>query len=774
MAIAPTYPGVYIEEIPSGVHTITGVGTSITAFVGYTASGSVSEPVHIFSFADFERAFGGLAVDSPLSYCVKHFFQNGGTEAYVVRVAKGAKAATVTVKDTTGANRILITAAGDGVWGNNLQVDVDYQTSNPSSLFNLTVTSYVLQNGELKVDRTETFRNLSMDPAKDAKDPTKDATVGINVVNAGSKLVRLALVAAIPNPVGTKGRSTSGTITFPVGDATHNKISVIIDGKGPFEATITGAPWPDAATLGPLLQTAINNAAVGAAVTVTTTATTVTIESNDATPTSSVEVSDAATNNVADLLALGLAHGGIETTGVAAYRPRQSGTVGGALTFPIGTAGRITITPTRGGVAGPAITIKLWDAAASPPIPEPATRADLVTRMQAALQAASLTQPALAGSTVSLVGGVLHLVPGPADPNVKFVVTNAAAPADNTATQIGLVTGTAVENVGHFAPGIGLTDGAQVAGAKGVDGSPPDAAAWSGINNEAKKGGIYALADVDLFNLLVMPDATASKATASVVTEAIAYCVRRRAFMIIDAPEATADFAAAQAWISGDAAAFRSRNSALYFPRLREQDPLAGNVVRSFPAAGALAGLYARTDAERGVWKAPAGTAATIAGATDGLSYKLTDPENGTLNPLALNCLRVFPVIGTVSWGARTGNGADVLADEYKYIPVRRLALYLEESLYRGTQWVVFEPNDEPLWAQIRLNVGAFMHELYAQGAFQGQTPRDAYFVRCDHTTTTQNDIDLGRVNIVIGFAPLKPAEFVIIQIQQIAGAIQT
>jgi hypothetical protein len=102
------------------------------------------------------------------------------------------------------------------------------------------------------------------------------------------------------------------------------------------------------------------------------------------------------------------------------------------------------------------------------------------------------------------------------------------------------------------------------------------------------------------------------------------------------------------------------------------------------------------------------------------------------------------------------------------------MALFLEESLYRGTQWVVFEPNDEPLWAQIRLNLGAFMHTLFSQGAFQGKTPREAYFVKCDKETTTQNDIDLGRVNIVVGFAPLKPAEFVIIRIQQIVRDLQT
>jgi hypothetical protein len=259
-----------------------------------------------------------------------------------------------------------------------------------------------------------------------------------------------------------------------------------------------------------------------------------------------------------------------------------------------------------------------------------------------------------------------------------------------------------------------------------------------------------------------------------VLSEAIAYCTKRRAFMIVDVPDSVTTFAKAQTWLgTSEASALRSRNSGLFFPRLREEDPLKDNIVDSFPAAGALAGVFARTEAQRGVWKAPAGTAATIVGAI-GLSYTLTDNENGTLNQLGLNCLRTFPIVGTVNWGARTGKGADQLADEYKYIPVRRLALFLEESLYRGTQWVVFEPNDEPLWSQIRLNMGAFMHTLYAQGAFKGRTPRDAYFVKCDAETTTQNDIDLGRVNIVVGFAPLKPAEFVIIRIQQIAGAIQT
>ena len=215
----------------------------------------------------------------------------------------------------------------------------------------------------------------------------------------------------------------------------------------------------------------------------------------------------------------------------------------------------------------------------------------------------------------------------------------------------------------------------------------------------------------------------------------------------------------------------RDNNSAAYFPRLLAADPLQNFRLRPFASSGALAGLYARTDSERGVWKAPAGIDAVVRG-VQGLTYKLTDPENGVLNPLGLNSLRTFPVYGNVCWGARTLNGSDALASEWKYIPVRRFALFLEESLYRGTKWVVFEPNDEPLWAQIRLNIGAFMQSLFRQGAFQGTKPSEAYFVKCDKETTTQTDINNGIVNIVVGFAPLKPAEFVILKIQQIAGQI--
>jgi phage tail sheath protein FI len=218
---------------------------------------------------------------------------------------------------------------------------------------------------------------------------------------------------------------------------------------------------------------------------------------------------------------------------------------------------------------------------------------------------------------------------------------------------------------------------------------------------------------------------------------------------------------------------FKRNYAAIFFPRLKQRNMLRDNQVEEFVPCGAVAGIFARTDAQRGVWKAPAGQEAQLKGVPQ-LSVPLTDAENGELNKLGLNCLRAFPVYGRLVWGSRTLEGDDRLASEWKYISVRRMALYIEESLFRGTKWVVFEPNDEPLWAQIRLNIGAFMHNLFRQGAFQGTTPKEAYLVKCDKETTTQTDINNGIVNIIVGFAPLKPAEFVMIKIQQLAGQIET
>ncbi len=302
-----------------------------------------------------------------------------------------------------------------------------------------------------------------------------------------------------------------------------------------------------------------------------------------------------------------------------------------------------------------------------------------------------------------------------------------------------------------------------------VDSAPLEIDDYTG--NSVGKEGLYLLKNADLFNLLCLPpEGTTADYPAGLLSSALALCEEERAVLLVDSPSGWGNKEAAKAGL--DALVAKSKNAALFFPRIKQPNPLRDNQVETFVPCGAVAGIMARTDSQRGVWKAPAGIEATLRGVPE-LSVKLTDAENGELNPLGINCLRSFPVIGRIVWGARTMRGADQLASEWKYIPVRRTALFIEESLYRGTQWVVFEPNDEPLWSQIRLNVGAFMHNLFRQGAFQGTTPREAYFVKCDKETTTQNDIDRGIVNIVVGFAPLKPAEFVIVKLQQIAGELE-
>lgn len=516
MPVELSYPGVYVQEVPSGVRTITGVATSITAFVGRALRGPVDEPVTCRSFADFERTFGGLWQESHLGYSVRDFFRLGGARAVVVRVHTKAANDTAQLSVGSGPRKLTLTAASPGTWGSHLGATIDKEVRDPKDrkLFNLFVTDGM-------TGLTETFRNVSLDP---------DAPRRVDiVVNAESALVRV-----------------------------------------------------DPASL-----------------------------------------------------------------------PKQ---------------------PQSGNTA-------------------------------------------VATST----GG-----------------TN--------------------------------------------DGGPLTAAQFTGPGQEAAKRGLYALEKVDLFNLLVIPpylgedvDLGDRDVDPEVADAAITYAGTRRAVVVLDPPSAWTSVDKAVSGVANlptGAAAYRS-HAAVYFPRVRQPDPLRDGRLMAFAPSGAVAGIMAATDASRGVWKAPAGLDATLPGVAE-LTVPLTDQEIGALNPLGVNCLRVAPEAGHVVWGARTREGSDRLGSEWKYLPVRRTALYLEESLFRGVQWAVFEPNDEPLWGQLRLNIGAFLNDLFRKGAFQGRTPREAYFVRCDRETTTQSDIDRGIVNIHVGFAPLKPAEFVVLRLQQIAGQIPT
>lgn len=549
MPILPTYPGVYIEEIPSGVRTITGVTTSVTAFIGRAKRGPDNKATVINSFADYERTFGGLDLISTMSFAVRDFFLNGGSQAVIVRLyAETDNAA----KTKFEVGNVKLEAAHKGSWGVYLraETEVDSKVSKEvaenlgltkDDLFNLIVRD-ASPGGD-----TEKFLNLSF----------KDSLRRVDrILAAESRLVR----------------------------------------------------WE----------------------------------------------------------------------GV----------------YP-----------------------------ASPPTPK--EEQDAVTVAEKVLKGKKEDDP----------------------------------DADTSAEEKALKD--------------------EKKELEASDGDPLALKNFIDTNFESQKKGLYALEQVDLFNLLCLPpykegtDEAGNPADVdkSLIAKAATYCEKRRAMLLVDSPSAWIDKDKAITGIKEGVGAV-SENAAIFFPRLKQPNPLRENRIEEFVPCGAVAGVMARTDAQRGVWKAPAGIEATLRG-VPGLSVNLTDAENGELNPLGVNCLRSFPIIGKIVWGARTLRGADILADEYKYIPVRRLALFIEESLFRGTQWVVFEPNDEPLWAQIRLNVGAFMHNLFRQGAFQGITPRQAYFVKCDKETTTQNDIDQGIVNVVVGFAPLKPAEFVIIKIQQIAGELE-
>jgi phage tail sheath protein FI len=297
---------------------------------------------------------------------------------------------------------------------------------------------------------------------------------------------------------------------------------------------------------------------------------------------------------------------------------------------------------------------------------------------------------------------------------------------------------------------------------------------FSGEEDEYRRAFELVERDVDTFNLLVLPrhpehDIATLK---GIWQEASRLSMSKRAMLLLDAPsewQGPDDALDPHTGIAKLGEGLARDHCAIFFPRLIVHD---GDQTVSVGPSGAIAGLMARIDGTRGVWKAPAGTEADIRG-IEGLTNLLSDDQSGELNRLGVNVIRAFDT-GIVNWGARTMDGADDMTSEWKYIPVRRLALYIEESLYRGTQWIVLEPNDEPLWAQIRMNVGAFMHGLFRQGAFQGTSPKDAYFVKCDSETTTQADMDGGVVNILVGFAPLKPAEFVVIKISQMAGSLQT
>lgn len=595
MATTVSYPGVYIEEAPSSTHAISGVATSIAAFVGRALRGPVGMPIMVNSLGEFERTFGGLWLASPMSYAVRDFFLNGGGQAIIVRLFGPAESALAAAK--TGADAVSQAAAA-AVAG----------AADPAAV----AAAATAAAGALPADQ------------KPAGQAVADAAA--------------AAVAGAANPAAVAAAAAAKDAEYDSAAVTTAALTI----GGLTLAAASPGGW------GNKLRARIDHKVLG--------------------------------DDAAQLFNLYLHDDGTGATEV--FRN---------------------------------VAIK----------PDHPRRVDKVLEH---------------GSALAVVTGALPPAPGAIPAASADPAAGKSEWDDASSTKVGTL---------------------------GNDGAALISADYLPANGAANKQGLYALESADLFNLLCLPPfgLDGEDIDTTLIAAAIAYAKQRRALLLLDPPAAWAKVPDAIAGIDADVGD-PSENAAIYFPRLRQPNPLRDGQIEDFAPCGAIAGLYARTDAARGVWKAPAGIEATLNG-VPALSVPMTDLENGRLNQLGVNCLRAIPAAGRVAWGTRTRVGDDRLTSQWKYIPVRRTALFIEESLYRGTQWVVFEPNDESLWAQVRMNIGAFLQRLFRQGAFQGSSARDAYFVKCDGETTTQADIELGIVNIVVGFAPLKPAEFVIIRLQQ-------
>jgi phage tail sheath protein FI len=774
MPVALTYPGVYIQEIGSGVRTITGVSTSVTAFIGAARRGPINKAMRVLSYADFERRFGGLDADSEMSYAVRQFFANGGAEAWVVRLARNAVAASRTLQNSTPADVLKVTSLDEGLSGNSIEVRIDYRTASPASTFNLVLNYESKRMPE--ENRSEVFQDLSMNKA--------DRRYVENVVNGTSQLVEVARVADATALGGlSPGTSVSGDLAAggtladvaTLRDANHDQFQVSVNGSEPVTVQILPGHVTGGSTTARLthLCSAIADqvtAVVGtvpqvAGFTCARAGNAIQMTSGTSDEASSVRVLPGIRNDLSARLKLGTANGGVEADAAAALRPAEVPDRG-RLTG--GTLSAADVPASGSASAIPSATSNSFEISLDGDAPSPASLGDtaaaganlgerltdIADRIQVAVRALKQSKPAYRDFTATVSSNQLVLASG----SRGFGSSVSVSAADSTDIAANL------KLLGDATP----APAANVMLQGGNESPYTDADAYNlFIADRSRRKGLYALESVDLFNLLCLPGVT----DPGILQDAAAYCRERRAFLLIDAPQTTTGPDAMVQYATGSSLP-KVKDAAVYYPWVKVADPLVGGKLRTVAPSGMIAGLFARTDSSRGVWKAPAGTDATLTGA-QGVAYQLTDDENGTLNPLGVNCIRSFPVYGTIAWGARTLRGADQMADEWKYIPVRRTALFIEESLYRGLKWVVFEPNDEPLWAQIRLNAGAFMHDLFRQGAFAGKTPREAYFVKCDRETTTQTDVNLGVVNIVVGFAPLKPAEFVVITLQQMAGQIQ-
>jgi len=774
MPVQPTYPGVYVQEVPSGVRTITGVATSIALFIGRTKMGPVFEPVLCLSYSDFERNFSSDTSFGDMARAVRLFFLNGGTQCYVVRIVNQTTATSsrIDLKNETGTPVLRAEAKSMGAIGDTIRMNVTYNGLQPEMLFNLEVFRWVKNSAGVSVKTdTEFFQGLSMNPAH--------ARYAATYVTQESKLIKLTDIApAIA--AGTPGYSRTGPVPNNLLNSatTAKQFNLSVNGAAPVTIDLGAAAIGSLTANVTAIQSAINTAISPLAATVVANPMGSASPFQIQIPDAEVQITPSSSNDIAIQLMLGATQGGIEVSPYSVNRPAANGLVFNRdhfddfATLQQDAFAALQLVPPPSSATPIALGTTLETTGSGDPMSSDNFTGSVTghsdgVREKFAILADAINNQRNTDPTypwkAEVWGSRLAILPVSGSDNLEGnIITSGGG-----GTNIGPAgSDFFIMNTRYYSLGISGTGNFQINGAPGLDGSPPALEDYHTAYVKVDK-------EVDIFNLLLLPrDAQVSSTTAATfLGEASAFCLQRRAFLLIDAPPEWDTVEKATKPVDGVnklRQGIVKDHSAVFYPRVTM---LEGGLKQQVGPTGAIAGLMARIDASRGVWKAAAGTEADLRG-INGLEYRFSDAENGVLNPHAINTIRIFPN-GIVNWGARTLDGDDDFASEYKYIPVRRTALFIEESLYRGLKWVVFEPNDEPLWAQIRLNVGAFMHSLFRQGAFQGKTKQEAYFVKCDSETTTQNDINLGIVNIWVGFAPLKPAEFVVLYLQQMTGQIQ-
>lgn len=800
MPVQVSYPGVYIQEVASGVRTITGVSTSIAMFVGMVQRGILNKPTNVLSFTDYERSFGADTSSSEMTDQVRLFFQNGGRSAYIMRVAEGATQAAVTVNNEFGQETLKFAAKDFGLIGESVRFIVDYDTAQPESTFNLTAFREVVVNGTLQVTETESHPDLSMNPNAGRYVKT--------VLDRDSALLTVLTpdedptAPTPPDPIA--GYAIASILLGGADDTTRisaairetDPLAAANQAVGQFEISANRRAFvlvslPESGLTPSVITQVINNALMSTGTSVAVdlaqpVGANAYFQISSTVPGGNVRIRRALNKDIAGLLGMGTANGGIEIDGFAIQRPAPTGLFSRLGSTDLNTLD--TLSQFLQTSATDIADVRLEDAInETPPVSPEYVGTEMWNRLEAdptdtsvSLRNGGENLDAIAAAinasdeirwTVQRQGYRLVLLPefGNSDTDTSATLTSTSSPTVNIGDSGTGIFGNSANVARYRLGGYGGLGNYANGSQAGMDGFVPGLTEYNAAFEIIDR-------EVDIFNLLILPQAADQNGDtidlASAWGPASVFCQARRAFLLMDPP---ADWRTAQEARDGVEdlrIGLVKDHAALYWPRLRIIDPTT-RALRIVNIAGAIAGVYARIDSNRGVWKAPAGLEADIRGIR-GLEYSVSDPENGLTNPAAVNTLRQFPN-GIVSWGARTMDGFDNSGnDDYKYVPVRRIALFIEESLFRGLKFAVFEPNDEPLWAQIRLAAGAFMNNLFRQGAFQGQKASDAYFVKVDSETTTQNDINLGIVNVVVGFAPLKPAEFVIVTIQQMAGQVQT